>query len=343
MLQPGEVDQMPKRSTTTKDIALVQQLLETSQLRLAPEFQRNAVWPRTAKAYLVDTILSERPMPLFFFQRARSAQTGKPVYSVVDGQQRLRAIFEFTEDRFALTESKDRRWKGKRFSELPKELQDNLFNYDLTIEELTGYSDDDIRDIFVRMNKYVVKLSSQELRHARDHGRFYEFVEGLARLPFWREQRVFTKHQLTRMKAAEFSAELSILLVEGPQDKKASLDLYYGEYQTRFPSANEVQSKLNAYLGWVLAALPQFRSTRYRKPTDLYGLLGALEKVSRSGKHLQRIDPKIVGPALSRFDADTGTKRPSRQALAYVVAASRQTDNIGPRNTRIDILSQVLS
>jgi Protein of unknown function DUF262 len=333
---------MPKRSTTTKDIGLVHQLLETSQLRLAPEFQRNAVWPRAAKAYLIDTILSERPMPLFFFQRGRSAQTGKPSYAVVDGQQRLRAIFEYMEDRFGLIESKDRRWKGKRFSELPQQLQENLVNYDLTIEELTGYGDDEIRDIFVRMNKYVVKLSPQELRYAQGHGRFYEFVEGLAKLPFWREQRVFTKHQLNRMKAAEFSAELTILLVEGPQDKKSSLDLYYGEYQKRFPSASDVTGRLTAYQKWLLVSLPQFGRTRYRKPTDLYGLIGALDRISRGGKRLQGIDPKNAGLKLKNFETDLRSKRPSREAAAYVSAASRQTDNIGPRNTRIEVLLRLL-
>lgn len=334
---------MAKRATTTKDIGLIQQLLETSQLRLSPEFQRNAVWPRAAKAYLIDTILSERPMPLFFFQRSRSAQTGRPIYSVVDGQQRLRAIMEFTEDRFALTESKNSQWKGKRFSELPQPLRENLLNYDLTIEELTGYNDDDIRDIFVRMNKYVVKLSSQELRHARSHGQFYDFVEGLGRLPFWREQRVFTKHQLNRMKAAEFSAELSILLIEGPQDKKSSVDLYYGQYQRSFPHSSDVHSRLTRYQKWVLAALPQFRSSRYRRPTDFYGLIGALERVSGSGKRLQRIDPKRAGGALRGFEAETRRKQPPRTASAYLVAASRQTDNIAPRNTRIDILATLLS
>ena len=333
---------MSKRSATTKDIGLIQQLLETSQLRLAAEFQRNAVWPRAAKAYLIDTILSERPMPLFFFQRARSAQTGKPIYSVVDGQQRLRAILEFMDDRFALTESTDSRWKDKRYSDLPQALQDSLVNYDLTIEELTGYNDDDIRDIFVRMNKYVVKLSPQELRHAREDGRFYDFVEELGRLPFWREQRVFTKHQLARMKAAEFAAELTILLIEGPQDKKASLDLYYGQYRTRFPQANEVRTRLTGYLAWMLSALPAIRSTRYRKPTDLYSLIGALEKVTRGGKYLQRVDVKTAGSALTGFAADTRSAKPSRRATVYVVAASRQTDNIGPRNTRIGILAELL-
>lgn len=333
---------MAKRSTTTKDIGLVHQLHESAQLRLAPEFQRNAVWPQAAKAYLIDTILSERPMPLFFFQRGRSAQTGKPVYAVVDGQQRLRAIFEFIEDRYSLTESKNRRWKGKKFSALAPALQDNLLNYDLTIEELTGYEEKEIRDVFVRMNKYVVKLSPQELRHARDQGRFYDFVEELAKLPFWQEQRVVTKGQMARMKAAEFSAELAILLIEGPQDKKTSLDLYYQEYQTRFPSAADVRNRLHRYTAWILAAMPTFKSTRFRKPTDLYSLIGAIDLVTRSGKHLSRLDPGVAGPILLDFERDTHRKHPSRLAAMYVAAASRQTDNIGPRNTRIETLALLL-
>lgn len=333
---------MAKRSTTTKDVGLVQQLWETSQLKLAPEFQRNAVWPRAAKAYLIDTILMDRPMPLFFFQRSHSAQTGKPVYSVVDGQQRLRAIFEFLGDRFSLTESKDRRWRGKKYSELPKALRETLLNYDITIEELSSYREDDIRDIFVRMNKYVVKLSPQELRHARDHGKFYDFVEDLAKLPFWREQRVFTKHQLARMKAAEFSAEISILMIEGPQDKKSSLDLYYQEYRSRFPEGSDIRTRLGAYVDWIVAAIPDFKKSRFRKPTDLYGLIGALEIASRGGKRLNKIDPVEAGQALTAFEKETRSVRPSRAAAAYVLAASRQTDNLGPRTTRMEVLSQLL-
>ena len=333
---------MTKRSTTTKDIGLVHQFQQTGQLRLTPEFQRNAVWPRAAKAYLVDTVLSERPMPLFFFQRGRSAQTGKPTYAVVDGQQRLRAIFEFLEDRFALKESKDKRWKNKRFSSLSQALQEQLLNYDLTIEELTGYEDEDIRDIVVRMNKYVVKVSTQELRHARDHGRLYEFAEEVGRLPFWKEQRVFTKHQLGRMRAVELSAELTILLSEGPQDKKTSVDLYYGEYQTKFPFATEIRGRLTAYLKWIVSALPQLSKSRFRKPTDLYGLIGALEKVTRSGRGLPKLEPRRVGAALLEFERELAGKKVSRRGAAYLAASSRQTDNITPRTTRIDILGEVL-
>jgi hypothetical protein len=158
---------MVKRSPTTKDIGLLYQLYKNGQLTLAAEFQRNAIWPRPAKAYLIDTILSDRPIPLLFFQRTTSAQKGLPAYTIIDGQQRLRAIFEFLDDRFRLSESPKRsRYFNRRFSDLPSELKDQIRNYDLVIEELSGYSESDIRDMFVRINKYVVRLSPQEMRHA---------------------------------------------------------------------------------------------------------------------------------------------------------------------------------
>lgn len=68
----------PKFSPTTKDIALLHQLQQDGQLKLQAEFQRNSVWPKPAKAYLIDTILNERPIPLFFFSvvphRSQAAQ-----------------------------------------------------------------------------------------------------------------------------------------------------------------------------------------------------------------------------------------------------------------------------
>ena len=81
-----------KRTPTTKDIGLLKQLHDQGQLILAPEFQRNSIWPRAAKAYLIDSVLNDRPIPLLFLQRVSSAQTGRPGFAVIDGQQRLRAI-----------------------------------------------------------------------------------------------------------------------------------------------------------------------------------------------------------------------------------------------------------
>src|SRR5665213_2042168 len=122
---------MTKRSPTTKDIGLLHQLFSNGQLALAPEFQRNSVWPSAAKAYLIDTILNDRPIPLLFIQRTTSAQKGLPTYTIIDGQQRLRAIFEYLDDRFRLAKTqKSLRYSNKRFSELPNDLKDRITNYD---------------------------------------------------------------------------------------------------------------------------------------------------------------------------------------------------------------------
>jgi hypothetical protein len=327
---------------TSKSIILLWQFYKDGQLALASEFQRLSVWPRPAKAYLIDTILNDRPIPLFFFERIRSAQSGRPAYTVIDGQQRLRAIFEFLEGRFRLPESKDNRTSKKRFLDLKRSLQEQILNYDLTVEELSEYSDSDIRDMFVRMNRYLVKLSPQELRHARGQGAFHDFVERLGKLPYWKDERVFSPLQLKRMRAVEFVAELAMLLIEGPQDKKSGIDLYYGRYKNRFREADSVETRIKAYLRWVKAVFPDLPKHRYRRPVDLYGLVGALDLVSSGGRYLSRIRQDAAAVTLTKFEKRTRAKNLTGDAARYVVAASRQTDNIGPRNTRISILADLL-
>lgn len=333
---------MPNRRTTTKDVSLLHQLFRDGQLELAPEFQRNSVWPGPAKAYLIDTILADRPIPLLFLERHTSAQTGRPVYRVIDGQQRLRAIFDFLDGRFRLTQSEEARWKNKRFEQLAAADRERVLNYDLIVEELTGYSDRDIRDLFVRINKYVVSLSRQELRHAKESGRFYEFVETLGRWDFWQEAKVFTPLQLRRMRAVEFSAELAVLLVEGPQDKKLAIDLYYGAYQDSFPYAKSVESRLRAYFAWSLEALPDLAQRRYRRPVDLYALVGAIDRQT-GGQARVRLNSQAAGKRLTAFERQLKRKRPSGDANRYLAAASRQTDNLRPRLTRIEVLQKVIA
>ncbi len=332
-----------KISVTPKDVALLYQLHRENQLTLASEFQRDNVWPPVAKAYLIDTILADRPIPPLFFQRTVSAQTGRTVYSVVDGQQRLRAIFEFLENKFSLSESKNTPYYKKKFTELTEEQKREVLNYDLTIEELSGYTELDIIDMFDRMNRYVVRLSRQELRHAKERGAFRDFVERLAKLSFWTDERVFSETQRRRMRAQEFVAELTILLIEGPQDKKKAIDLYYGEYRDSFPNSNAIESRLKLYLQWIKAAFPDLSEHRFRKPVDLYGLLGALDEISVRGKKLRALNPQTARDALINLENQTEVREPSGEAARYVLSASRQTDNIGPRSSRIQILASVLT
>jgi len=196
--------------------------------------------------------------------------------------------------------------------------------------------------MFERMNRYVVRLSPQELRHAQKKGVFKDFVEAMGAMSFWKNERVFSDLQLRRMKAVEFSAELAILLIEGPQDKKSSIDLYYGRYERNFADARKVESRLASYIRWLKRALPDLAESRYRKPVDFYSLIGALDIASDQGRTLSQIDPAVAGQRLLEFEQQTKSKEPQGAAAQYVLSASRQTDNILPRINRINTLAALL-
>src|SRR6266851_132989 len=320
----------PKVSLTTKDVATLLQLEKSGQLKLQPEFQRQGVWPKGAKSYFIDSILNGRPIPPIYLQRTTSVQTGRTEFAVIDGQQRIRAVKEFLDDGFSLSElgegSLATAYKGKRCSQLPTDLRERIYNFDFVVQELSGYSDRDIEDIFTRINKYVVRLSKQELRHAQEQGKFKEFVERLSRWPFWRQKGVFNPSQVARMKPTEFVAELTILLIEGgPQHRKIAIDLYYREYGDKFPEGAEVEARLKAYLEWIERTIPELQDHRYRRSNELYALIGALDNASKKGLLLPKIDSISAGEKLFNFEVETQARTPRGPAARYIIAASKHT------------------
>lgn len=333
-----------KRSQTTKDVSILLQLRENGQLNLAPAFQRNSVWPRNAKAYLIDTILSDRPVPVLYFERGINLQTGRPEYTVIDGQQRMRAVFDFFDGRFSLTESPDAPWSRKKWKTLSEDERARILNYDFIVEELSGYEPDDIRDMFSRMNRFVVRLNQQERRRAKYEGFFKDFVEEIAGWDFWKDQRVVTEGAANRQANDELVAELIILLLEGPQDKKDSVDFYYDAYSEHFEPANELRDRLQGHLSFLEKALPNLRELRLHSKTNFYSLIGALDKVVDIAEGYEAIDPQKIGAALVDFAGKLDSGEPRSDFVEqYVFASSRQTDNLMPRETRIRILTDVIS
>jgi len=93
--------------------ALIQEIRE-NELVVRPTFQRNAVWDPTRKSKFVESILLNIPIPNLFF-----AEDDDKSKVVVDGQQRLLALKEFVENRYALKSLEVLTpLNGRRFDEL---------------------------------------------------------------------------------------------------------------------------------------------------------------------------------------------------------------------------------
>jgi len=120
-------------------------------------YQREeGTWETKDEQYLIDTILRGYPMPPIFLH-----EKGELEY-IVDGQQRLNAIWLFKDgkgkpkDILELGETysadiiKENNGK-KRYGELTKDFQDRFDSYPVPIIYLKDYNDEEIRDVFRRL------------------------------------------------------------------------------------------------------------------------------------------------------------------------------------------------
>ncbi|MCC5995435.1 MAG: DUF262 domain-containing protein [Oceanicaulis sp.] len=161
------------------------------------QYQRKLVWTIEEKQKLIDSILKGYPIPLFLLaaRKDASAEDGI-IYEVIDGMQRLHAIFSYIEhgyqidrgcfDLSQLARARSARDAGafKEFGEevprLSAEESSDFLEYMLAVTEFPGEDEERITDIFGRINSGGRQLSDQERRQAGVLSSFAEVVRSLS-------------------------------------------------------------------------------------------------------------------------------------------------------------------
>lgn len=128
----------------------------SGRLILSPYFQRNLVWRDAHKRDFIDTILHGYPFPQIFLARGPiNVETMESSTCVVDGQQRLNAIFSYVEDGFSVN--------GKKFSELTVKEKEQFLKYDVPVIDFDLDAGSPVlKDVFGRLNRTFYSLSSIE-------------------------------------------------------------------------------------------------------------------------------------------------------------------------------------
>ncbi len=166
--------------TTHRTVTWFNKAFTPDDLVLSPPYQRNAVWTNAQKSFLLDTILNALPIPELYMQD-RGDETGEEKHTVVDGQQRIRAVLDFVQGNYPLSgEDVARKWRGLTFEDLSTDDKKAVFGYKFVVRILPpDLQDDDIRRVFARINKNTVTLNDQELRNATYWGPFIKRSNGL--------------------------------------------------------------------------------------------------------------------------------------------------------------------
>lgn len=336
------------KETTLRNVAWFRDTMAAEQLEMRPPFQRKPVWTTRQKAYLIDTILHEYPIPELYMQQTVDSD-GNQSHVIVDGQQRTRACLEFLEGEFELQESDSPEWAGLAFEDLSISEKKLIYEYDFVVRVLPEMGDSELREIFKRLNRNVVKLNAQELRHATYWGCFIATMEEFAEHEFWRESGVFSATAVRRMLDVEFISELTIAYLHGPQSKKSSLERWYGIYEEEFEQEREIRRVFKRVLGEMNQVLPDIARTRWRKRSDFYTLFLVFadhvtslpltaDGRSKARSKLKRFASHVDEYLRDREEAQGVTKR----AIRYSQAVERAASDLSNRRQREQEVSKLL-
>ncbi len=329
---------------------------DDDELILNPKFQRNSVWLPAAKSYLIDSILRGYPVPKLLLRTNVDRDNRRTIRDVVDGQQRLKTIIDFAGGRFVLG-PKAAEFQGLRYSDLEDEQKDGFLSYKLTCEQLINASDDDVLEVFVRINSYAVPLNEPELRNARFENDFSELVKSITKRvgPVW-ALGVLSDRERVRMMDQSLVAEILGFWMLGVTDGgEARITRLYEDHKTTplndLPSEVQVVENLQRVARLLLGEF--YSEPIVQRPHFLMIVAGMMyaEGNLKNGKlDLSQVpprdrliqDPDATVESLQVLNAAlTGESTPID--LSDFIAARSSSQRIKSRQTRFNFTCRALA
>ncbi|WP_445249948.1 DUF262 domain-containing protein [Microcoleus sp. OTE_8_concoct_300] len=153
----------------------IENMLDSAKYIRNPEYQRRKRWNNTRKSRLIESFIMNVPIPPIFLY-----EIDYSLYEVMDGQQRLTAIYDFYKGKFELEGLEY--WNelnGRNYQNLPEQVQkgiDRRYLSSIILLQETAKSKEEAESlkqiVFERLNSGGEKLTAQETRNALHNGKF---------------------------------------------------------------------------------------------------------------------------------------------------------------------------
>jgi len=155
-----------KVSSPNKPVQTITNKIKRGNILFTHKLQRpEGVWNNKQKSLLIDSLLRG-----YLINPTYTVLEDGKQY-VIDGVQRLHAIFTFVSDNYRLSkdlepviiDTESYEIAGKKFSKLDEKVRDELLAAQLQVCEISEYTDKDVREMFRRLNSGKPLNTSQKM------------------------------------------------------------------------------------------------------------------------------------------------------------------------------------
>ncbi|QUG91684.1 DUF262 domain-containing protein [Pseudomonas putida] len=332
-----------KWQSSPHTIADIREWNSNGTLLLQPDYQRREVWGDAARVMLIDSILNDIPMPKIFV--SKTIKDMRTYRSVIDGQQRISTILSFLDDGFRLEDPYKGPYDGMTFSELPQDIRDDVLLYSIDFNEASGLPQEELREVYSRVNKYLVPLNRQELRKADFPGEFLQTAEEMANLDSLDDLGLFNATARRRSLDVEYVSELLAAQLRGISDKKDAIDECCRDYAA-WPEAesNVVRSEFEGVLSDITKIFDSsypMKKTRWKQKADFYSFFFAVLSLKRQGFVLPG-DVSVLRQDLKLLDERIAPTSEVPILSKYAVYCVSQANSASSRNWRMHFIRAIL-
>jgi hypothetical protein len=209
-----------------------------------PDWQREEVWPKEKKQLLIDTILRGWHLPKFYFLKVSS---DPDEYEVIDGQQRLMAVFEFLDNELPLSDQSANKFKARYYKDLSDHLSDRFDDYKIEYDEITDANERELKEFFQRLQAGLPLTSSEKLNAV--HSKLRDYCRTMSKHPFFKETVTIPN---TRYSHFDIIAKVATNEIEGLDTGLRFDDIKdVFNFQGNFSSTSGVGKRIRAALDFL--------------------------------------------------------------------------------------------
>lgn len=212
-----------------------------------PEWQRGEVWDTNRKQQLIDSILRGWKLPKFYFVRLDDDD-----FEVVDGQQRLTAIYEFFANELLLSEESAKEFGGPYYKDLKTRVSDTFDDFEIEYDEIEDATEEELKQFFQRLQQGLPLTSSEKLNSV--HSKLRDFCRSLVKHSFFTNSIAVAD---TRLAHFDVASKVGAIEVEGIDSSLRFEDIKkVFEAQKSFSPTSAVAKRIKSASDFLAAAFP---------------------------------------------------------------------------------------